>query len=726
MTHLQRWLDKMFSLYNSKSKWVAVYLPMLLLGIFFYLLTMGNIYSKTYDIERFSRTKETIRSPITIENEVETERMMRETVLAVGDRYAIVDEITDERTNYIEEVFDAIDSFTKEKTKAKDKSAKNKSDKDDEEDAAKVLTNEEIVFQLEEMLSSEITDALDDVIFMQLLQLDEQERNKGKEIFLTATEKALAEGVRVENIESAKEELNNTIKFSTLSNDVKEVLYKLVDFAVVENSFYDVEKTMEARRTAASKIEPVVIQSGDIIAREGQIITNEMYEDLKLVGLLNKERSVYPGIGLAIFMLLISSLMGYELNRLHKRKELDSGKVLSVVFISVITVTIMKIVSLFYDPLNQLYLLVPIAAGALLLKMLIFERLSIIMAVIYAMLGSILFNGQIPSSLNMEAFIYFLFFQLAGILLLTSIRDRVMIVKVAFGMAIINIMMILMFIFLSFEKFEMKQLIIHSSYGVGSAILASILTIGLLPFFETGLGILSDSKLLALANPNQPLIKKILTEAPGTYHHSVMVANLSESACEAIGANGLLARVGSYYHDIGKTVQPHYFIENQVAVRNPHDFIPPAESAKIIISHVTDGATMLKEHGLPKEIIDICLQHHGTSLVEYFYRTEVNHHPNKEIDQADFRYPGPKPMTKEAGVISICDSVEAAVRSLKEPSPTKIEEIIDAIINSKLTDGQLDYTPLTLGELHVIRHTVAEALKGIFHSRIQYPDKEEQ
>jgi len=328
--------------------------------------------------------------------------------------------------------------------------------------------------------------------------------------------------------------------------------------------------------------------------------------------------------------------------------------------------------------------------------------------------------------LNMEAFIYFLFFQLAGIFLLTNMRDRVVIIKVAFSMAIINVMMILMFIFLSIEKFDLKQLIIHSSFGVGAAILAAILTVGLLPFLETGLGILSDNKLLSLANPNQPLIRKILTEAPGTYHHSVMVANLSESACEAIGANGLLARVGSYYHDIGKTVQPHYFIENQVAIRNPHDFIPPAESAKIIIGHVTDGAAMLKEHNLPKEIVDICLQHHGTSLVEYFYRTEVNNNPDKEINKADFRYPGPKPVTKEAGIISICDSVEAAVRSLKEPSPGKIEEIIDNIINSKLTDGQLDYTPLTLEELHTIRNIVAEALKGIFHSRIQYPDEEEK
>lgn len=722
---MKRWMKSLFSIFNFKtesSKWITVILPALLLGVFFYLISFSHMYSKTYDIERFNRADETIRSPITIEDEVETDRIMRETVQSVSDRYAIVDDITQEQITYLEEIFDAVDKIYEENEIKKEEKAE--SDKDKDEDLSP-LSNEEMVYELKEVLSSEITDNIDDVFFMQLFEMDEKERNKGKELYIKTVKKILKEGVRAENIESAKDELKNTLKFSSLGEEEKDAFGKLISFSIVENSIYDVEKTMEARRTAASKVEPVVIQSGDIIVREGQIITNELYEDLKLVGLLNKERSVFPAIGLAILMLFITSTIAYELYRLYKRNQLDRGKVLSILFISVITATFMKVISYFYDPLNPLYLLAPIATGVLLIKMLIFERLSIIMAVVYAILGSILFNGQIPSSLNMEAFIYFLFFQFAGIYLLTNIRDRVIIVKVAFGMALINIMMIFMFIFFSFEKFALKSLLIHSSYGVGAAILAAILTIGLLPFFETGLGILSDSKLLALANPNQKLIKKILTEAPGTYHHSVMVANLSESACEAIGANGLLARVGSYYHDIGKTVNPQYFIENQVAIKNPHDFISAKESAKIIISHVTDGVRMLKEHNLPKEIIDICEQHHGTSLVEYFYRTEVNNNPDTTVDKADFRYPGPKPLTKEAGIISICDSVEAAVRSLKEPSTEKIEEIIDAIINSKLTDGQLDYTPLTLEELHLIRNTVVEALKGIFHSRIEYPDEEE-
>src|SRR5699024_8101324 len=198
-------------------------------------------------------------------------------------------------------------------------------------------------------------------------------------------------------------------------------------------------------------------------------------------------------------------------------------------------------------------------------KILVFERLSIIFSLIFAMLGSILFNSYIPGSLNVEAGLYFLIFQLAAILSLTNVKDRTVLLKTAIITALLNVMTLTMFIFLSFEKFHSFNTLIHLAFVIGAALLSAVLTIGLLPFFETSFGILSDGKLLSLANPNHPLLKKILTEAPGTYHHSVMVANLSESACEAVGANGLLARVASYYHDIGKTVKPHYFIENQVA-----------------------------------------------------------------------------------------------------------------------------------------------------------------
>src|SRR5690625_5199192 len=410
------------------------------------------------------------------------------------------------------------------------------------------------------------------------------------------------------------------------------------------------------------------------------------------------------------------------MNLIAKQNKLDKGKVISIFIISVLVISFMKVVSFYTTAGNQLLFVVPVATGALLLKQLIQERLAIVLAILYAILGCIIFNGEIPGGLNVEAGIYFFFSQLAAIIFYRNVKDRLALFRSCLVMALINVLTVLLFIFLSFEKYALIDIFTQLGFGIVAALLSAVLTIGLLPFFETSLGILSDIKLLSLASPNQPLLKKLLVEAPGTYHHSIMVANLSETACEAIGANGLLARVGAYYHDIGKTVRPHYFIENQLSIKNPHDVIAPTQSAEIIISHPYDGANMLRKHKMPKEIIDIATQHHGTTLLKYFYYKEEKN--NKQVKETDFRYPGPKPQTKEAAIICICDSVEAAVRSLQEPTEQKIDEIVTSIINDRLMDGQLDESPLTLQEIKTIRSAICETLKGIFHSRIQYPVEE--
>lgn len=698
-----------------KSKWIIILFPLGLLAIFLFLITLNNVHTETYDIERFNIAKETIRSPVTIENEQETARKTRETVQAVEDRFSISGEITAERIEYIEEIFDAVSTLEEENKE------RNKKTKDDSEPVP--LTNPEKVQRLKQILSEDIVDAINDRTLAQLVEMPKEERKASQALLVASLEAVLDNGVRTENLESATANVQESIKYSKIDEKFKEVLNDLGKFAVVENSFFDADETGDARKEAASSVEPVVIRAGEVIVREGHTITNEIYEELKRVGVMDKDRNLYPVIGLALFILLICGVITFEMNRMAILNKLDKGTLTAVLFISFIVVTIMKIVSLYTTSGNELFYIVPIATGVLLVKLLINERLAIILAGLYAMLGSIIFNGEIAGTLNMEAGTYFFFSQLAGIFFLINIKDRLAILKSGIGMAIVNMLAVLLFLFLSFEKYTLVDFFIKSGFGIGAAFLSAVLTIGLLPFFEAGLGILSDIKLLQLSSPNQPLLKKILTEAPGTYHHSVMVANLSETACDAVGANGLLARVGSYYHDIGKTVRPHYFIENQVAINNPHDYIPPGESAKIIINHPYDGADMLKKHKLPKEIIDIAKQHHGTTLLKYFYFKEKE--GNNNVKESDYRYPGPKPQTKEAAIISICDSVEAAIRSLKEPTEEKIDEIVSAIIQDRVLDGQLDESPLTFEELKIARRTICKALKGIFHSRIQYPTKEE-
>ncbi|MHA6250943.1 HD family phosphohydrolase [Oceanobacillus sp. CAU 1775] len=707
------------SFIKSRATRFLIILTILIQAIFFFFITVNNVYTETYDLERFTNANTTIRSPITIENEVETERKIREAVQQVEDRYLISEQVNNESLSQAEEIFDAILILNEEvNTEQTD-------EEEESEDAEEVpiLTNEEKIDRLRQILSEEIVQEANVEDVAVLLNASKDEIERAKRLFMNAVQEVMEAGVRTENVQTARSLVLEEIRYASINSEIKDVLSNFTDFIVTENSFFDLDATNEARKQASSNVDPEMIKAGEIIVSEGQIITNEIYEQLNLVGLLDGQRNVFPLFGLIIMVLLLSGMIAYEIKNYSRKHKLNKRILLAILLISLIAGGLMKVVSLYTTDSNQLFIIMPIAMASLLLKILINERIAIVMAVIYAILGSVIFNGLIPGALNIEAAIYFFLSQYAAIIFLVHVKDRLGILRAGMGITVVNICVVLLFLFLSFEKYTFTDMLTQSVFAFASAFIAVVLTIGLLPFFETGLGILSDIKLLQLSSPNHPLLKKLLVEAPGTYHHSVMVANISETACEAIGANGLLARVGAYYHDIGKTVRPHFFIENQMGSKNPHDYIDPKESAKIIISHPYDGVEMLKKSNLPEEIIDIAKTHHGTSLLKFFYFKEKKVDP--EVKESEFRYPGPKPQTKEAAVISICDSVEAAVRSMNEPTEEKIEEIVASIMNDRVADGQLDESPLTLIELKVIQRTICETLKGIFHSRIQYPLKEE-
>ena len=269
---------------------------------------------------------------------------------------------------------------------------------------------------------------------------------------------------------------------------------------------------------------------------------------------------------------------------------------------------------------------------------------------------------------------------------------------------------------------NIKQILLDVILAVFGAFISGILAMGLLPFLESSFSLVTNMKLLELSNPNNPLLKRLLMEAPGTYHHSVMVANLAEVAAEEVGANPMLVRVGAYYHDVGKIKRPFFFGENQLGGTNPHDKISPTLSTTIIISHVKDGLELAKEYDIPKVVSDMIVQHHGTTLVKYFYYTLKNSSENPdEIREEDFRYPGPKPQSKEAAIIMMADSVEAAVRSIQEPTLEKIEDMVNNIVKDKMNSNQLNECDLTFRELEVIKACFLRVLKGIYHHRIEYP-----
>ncbi len=271
------------------------------------------------------------------------------------------------------------------------------------------------------------------------------------------------------------------------------------------------------------------------------------------------------------------------------------------------------------------------------------------------------------------------------------------------------------------------DLVVEAVWFAGGAMLAGLLMTALLPFLEGWFGIETDISLLELSDANHPLLKQLVQRAPGTYNHSINVASIAESAAESIGANGLLCRVGAYYHDIGKMRKPEYFIENQSG-DNKHDLLVPSMSTLVIIAHVKEGSEMARKHHLPQRIVDMIEQHHGTTLIEYFYRQawEKNEllDPHHELEEASFRYPGPKPKTPEAAVIMLADAVESASRTLREPTPSRIEHLVNEILKKKLDDGQFDECSVTLKQLHTIKEQLIKSLNAMYHARVKYPGQQ--
>ena len=311
-------------------------------------------------------------------------------------------------------------------------------------------------------------------------------------------------------------------------------------------------------------------------------------------------------------------------------------------------------------------------------------------------------------------------FLISGILssiLVWGVRSRMKIIRAGF---IIGLIQAATLVFIN--NFAIQDPIRYATL-MFNGIASSIIVLGILPIFEYLFKTVTNINLLELTDFNHPLLQRMVLEAPGTYHHSLIVGNLSETACAAVGANALLARIGAYYHDIGKLNKPEYFSENQGIIQSKHDALSPTISKLIIIKHVKEGAELAKKYKLNPRIINFILQHHGTSLVYYFYRRALEGlEEDQEIKEEGFRYPGPKPQTKETAIVLLADSVEAATRALREPTPNSIEEIVQKIINNKFIDGQLDECDLTLKDLEKISAVFIRILSGIYHGRITYPE----
>jgi putative nucleotidyltransferase with HDIG domain len=362
----------------------------------------------------------------------------------------------------------------------------------------------------------------------------------------------------------------------------------------------------------------------------------------------------------------------------------------------------------------------PFAFAAIVISVVLSPRIATLSSVIVAMFVCMVLDNR---------FSFFLYSFLGSIIAAQEVsqtHERKNIIRAGVAAGGANVILIVALSLINGSLFTVEAAVCLGM-GVLGGVLSAVLAIGIIPIIEMTFNYTTDIKLLELADLNQPVLRQLLINAPGTYHHSILVGILSEAAAESVQANPLLARVSSYYHDIGKIKKPQYFIENQSAGENRHDKLQPSMSSLIIAKHIRDGEELARQYRLGKPIVDIILQHHGTSCMSFFYqKAREMSEDEQSVSDSEFRYPGPKPQTKEAGIVMLADAVEATSKTLSEPTAARIQGMVQRIINNIFVDGQLDECELTLKDMHLIAQSFNRILTGIFHSRIDYPEKPEK
>ncbi|MDH4209217.1 MAG: HDIG domain-containing protein, partial [Anaerolineae bacterium] len=484
---------------------------------------------------------------------------------------------------------------------------------------------------------------------------------------------------------------------------------------IVANSLPDPEATQQARDRAREAVQPVyaTLEDGEIIVREGEVVSPLALEALVKLRLLQPTVRWTDIVARVLFTSLLVAVLAMYLSTLHPRSWDNWRDLLLLGLLVVFSVFAAKLMIPGHVVLGYLF---PIATTSMLLTALVNAEIAVVLTAILAPLIGLVAGGSLEFTL-----FAFAGGVVASLRLYRIERLNAFLWAGLYG-ALSNLCVVLVFRVLE-QDHDLVGTLQIAGASVANAVLAMSLTLGGFFLFSNLLHITTSLQLLELGRPTHPLLRELLVKAPGTYHHSLMVGNLAEQAAQAVGANSLLARVGAYYHDIGKMLRPYFFAENQTDGENPHDRLDPETSAQIITSHVKDGLQLARKYSLPEQIQDFIPQHHGTALSSYFFHEACEKAGSSErTDEERFRYPGPKPHTREAGILMLADEVEAASRANRPRSVEEIEELVNRLVRSRVEEGQLDGSDLTLKDLQKVRETFVSVLQGIYHPRIKYPE----
>lgn len=568
---------------------------------------------------------------------------------------------------------------------------------------------------LEAYADQEVTDlSLDNISSETIAVLDEQSLStfdqKYERLIDLSTVQRLAENTLAEDLSQNQAQVEIAMQFFNAS--------------FVTKYSFDRKATEELWNTAFQEIAPTknIVKKDEEIISRGEIVTQEKKAAISsLSRAIDTQQNVgdrWMRLGGYSMLIIASLLIFYLFLRLVRNDLLYSNR--DLLLIAVNTVIVIAFLALAVRLGDMYRFAVPLAIAPIILTVIYNSRVGIFALISLALIASIYFNN------DFRFVLLSLFAGAVGVFSMRDVKTRTQIM-ITGGLIFLSYVFILVGIELTSSVQDWRKFLITLAYLGANAVLLTMMFSVLIWLDERLFGVTTDVTLMELSDTNHPLIKELSLRAPGTFNHSLQVANLAEAGAEAIGANGLLARVGALYHDVGKMLKPEYFIENQGAIANPHDKLQPTMSALVVVNHVKDGIQLAKEHKLPQTILDFIPMHHGTSRVEYFYQKALaSDLGGSEVVDGDFRYPGPRPNTRESGILMLADSVEAAAKSLEKPTVNKLENLIDSIFKSRLEDQQLDLCPLTFADLEKVKSTFLNILSGMYHFRVKYPGQEQE
>ena len=510
--------------------------------------------------------------------------------------------------------------------------------------------------------------------------------------------------------------LNNLV--SNVSKRQVSVIKAVLEQVIVPNLVVDEFATEIARKNAQNSVKPyeVVFQKGDKILFEGEPVTRLKRDALRQAG-YNVYELNWTGLAAIYIIVFIGTFLFLCYMKFFEKEFLEPKYLAVSAFLTLFLAFIGVILPTGFSPY-----VIPIPAFLILMSIFTKPRIAFVATVILLSIMSIGYQY------NIQYLVAFLVLSLFSVIAISQIRyaERVDVIKTGFNIGLAGLLIVFSIYILEKCLIEVDNVLLikNCSFILLNGIFSAIIESGLMPLLESMFKIITPYGLAELGDHNQKLLKRLQMDAPGTYHHSLMVSNLCEAAAEAIGADPILARVGALYHDIGKLKRPLFFVENQsyFLIENPHNKFTPRISKMIITAHPKDGIEIAKEYRLPQVVQNFIIQHHGEGLASYFYNQAVQEEGVENVKEEQFRYPGPKPNTKETAILMIADAVESAVRSLKNPTPEEIENMINKIIVERLNDGQLSDSPLTLKDIKTIAATFSRILRGMQHNRIKYQE----